>query len=290
MQMQFGFQKTALLFAVASLAACGGDDEPAAPAVTQTSYQSLDPVKPLTVPATLRMPIVAPGMPAVVIVHGSGGIDSRGPSYAVELNKAGIATLEIDMWTPRGVVGLSNRPRTVAETLPDAYGAFKYLASLPGIDAKRIGIMGFSWGGVVSMLTATKPYTDQYLGTSAKFAAHAPNYPVCWVYNRVPGYEFKSFTGAPVFIQGGELDTYDLPDTCPNLVQSTQALAPGLVSVKMYPGVTHAFDRVTEPDITVTDPFSHLGRGGDVDFKANPEAAAQSRAATVAFFRAKFGL
>ena len=96
--------------------------------------------------------------------------------------------------------------------------------------------------------------------------------------------------GDPVFIQGAELDTYDLPDTCPALVQSVQAITPGLVSVKMYPGVTHAFDRVTEPDITVTDPFSHLGRGGDVDIKANPEAAAQSRAAMVAFLRARFGL
>ena len=140
------------------------------------------------------------------------------------------------------------------------------------------------------MLTATRPYTEQYLGTSAKFVAHAPIYPVCWLYNRVPGYEFKSFTSAPVFIQGGELDTYDLPDTCPTLVQSTQAAAPGLVSVKMYPGVTHAWDFVTEPDTTITDPFSHLGRGGDVDIRANPAAAAQSRAATVAFFRAKFGL
>ena len=290
MQTKSGFQKAAALLAVVGLAACGGNDEPTPTAVAQVSYQSLDPVKPLTVPATLRIPNAAPGMPAVVIVHGSGGIDSRGPSYAAELNKAGIATLEIDMWTPRGVVGLANRPRTVAETLPDAYGAFKYLASQPGIDAKRIGIMGFSWGGVVSMLTATRPYTEQYLGSGAKFAAHAPNYPVCWVYNRVPGYEFNSFTGAPVFIQGGELDTYDLPDTCPTLVQSVQVAAPGLVSVKMYAGATHAFDRVTEPDTTVTDPFSHLGRGGDVDFKANPAVAAQSRAATVAFFRASFGL
>ena len=145
MQMQFGFQKTALLFAVAGLAACGADDENPPPAVTQVSYQSLDPVKPLTIPATLRVPFAGPGIPAVVIVHGSNGIDSRGPSYATELNKAGIATLEIDMWAPRGVVGAANRPRGVPETLPDAYGAFKYLASLPGIDAKRIGIMGFSW-------------------------------------------------------------------------------------------------------------------------------------------------
>ena len=270
-----------------ALVACGGsDDGDGDTAVSAVSYTSLDPVKPLTIPATLSLPDASRPLPAVVIVHGSSGIDSRGHSYAVELNKAGIATLEIDMWTPRGVTSPADRPRSVPETLPDAYGAFKYLAANPAIDPKRIGIMGFSWGGVVSMLTATKPYTERYLAAGEMFAAHAPNYPVCWVYNVVPGYEFRSFTGAPVFIQAAELDTYDLPSTCPNLVESLEPTAPGLLSVRVYPNATHAFDRVTEPPVTVTDPFSHLGRGGDVRFESNPVAAQQARSATVAFFKA----
>jgi dienelactone hydrolase len=266
-----------------------GDDEETS-TVTNVSFQSLDRVKPLVVPAVLRIPdLAAPPMPAVVIVHGSAGVDSRGVSYAHELNNAGIATLEIDMWAARGISGPENRPKTVPETLPDAYGAFVYLAANPVIDSKRIGIMGFSWGGVVSMLTATKPYTNQYLGSEKRFAAHAPNYPACWVYNAVPGYEFKDFTGAPVFIQAGELDTYDLPDTCLNLVRSLASVAPDLLSIKVHPGATHAFDR-SEPAITITDPLSHLGKGGEVRFAPNHETAKQARAATTSFFRSKFGL
>jgi uncharacterized protein len=258
--------------------------------ITTITFQSLDPIKPLTVPAVLRIPDYGPRpMPAVVIVHGSGGVDSRGVSYARELNNAGIATLEIDMWAARGITGAENRPKTVPETLPDAYGAFSYLVTNPAIDSKRIGIMGFSWGGVVSMLTATKPYTNRYLGSEMKFAAHAPNYPVCWVYNVVPGYEFKNFTGAPVFIQTGELDAYDLPDTCLNLVRSLASVAPDLLSIKIYPGATHAFDR-SEPAITIADPFSHLGKGGDVLFAPDPEAAKEARAATTSFFKSRFGL
>jgi dienelactone hydrolase len=265
-------------------------DSGATSTITSVTFQSLDPVKPLTVPAVLRIPNHARRpMPAVVIVHGSGGVDSRGVSYARELNNAGIATLEIDMWAARGITGAENRPKTVPETLPDAYGAFVYLAANPAIDSKGIGIMGFSWGGVVSMLTATKPYTDRYLGSEMKFAAHAPNYPVCWVYNVVPGYEFKSFTGTPVFIQAGELDTYDLPDTCLKLVRSLASVAPDFLSLKIYPGATHAFDR-SEPAITITDPFSYLGKGGDVLFAPNPEAAKEARAATTSFFKSKFGL
>lgn len=274
---------------LAGLAGCGGSDAPA-PTVTKVTYASLDPVKPLAVPAELRVP-QGQRVPAVVIVHGSSGIDSRGISYAKELNAVGIATLEIDMWAARGITsGAAGRPQTVPETLPDAYGALKYLASQPTIDARRIGIMGFSWGGVVSMLTATAPYTQKYMaGTSLAFAAHAPNYPVCWVYSRVPGYEFKAFTGAKVFVQGGDLDTYDLPNTCPDLAQSVAAITPGLLTVKMYQGATHGFDR-TEPTITINDPFAYLGKGGAVVMAPNLAVAAQARAATVAFFQAQFGM
>ncbi|MFZ2168204.1 MAG: dienelactone hydrolase family protein, partial [Methylococcaceae bacterium] len=158
----------------------------------------------------------------------------------------------------------------------------------PRIDPKRIGIMGFSWGGVVTMLTATIPYTSMYTGGMLKFAAHVAHYPVCWVYNRVPGYAFNDFTGSPVLIQAGELDNYDNPDTCPNLIQSQIALNPSLpFSVKVYQNATHAWDRL-QPAITVTDPFSHLGMGGQVEFVPNPGKAFQSRSNAVRFFKESF--
>jgi dienelactone hydrolase len=258
--------------------------------VSYVAYHTLDSTKPLIVAAVLRTPPVVSGpMPAVVIVHGSSGVDSRGSSYAAELNAVGIATLEIDMWSARNINSPADRPKGVPLTLPDAYGAFKFLATDPTIDAKRIGIMGFSWGGVVSMLTATKPYTEQYLGKEMKFAAHAPNYPVCWVYNRAPGYEFKEFTGAPILLQAGEGDTYDKPDTCANLVTSLGERGASLITLKMYPNAGHGWDR-TEPAITINDPYAHLGRGGPVVMAENAGVAAQSRAATVAFFRCKLVL
>ena len=42
--------------------------------------------------------------------------------------------------------------------------------------------------------------------------------------------------------------------------------------------------------MTVHDPLSHLGKGGEVLFAPNPEAAAEARAATAAFFVEAFGL
>jgi uncharacterized protein len=261
------------------------------PIISYVSFPSVDPARPLTVSGQLRVPagVQAP-MPAVVLVHGSAGVDSRGQFHADALNAAGIATLEIDMWAPRGWLGgVFGRPRGVPETLPDAYGALKFLAGLPRIDPQRIGIMGFSWGGVVTLLTATQPYTTLHTGNLYRFAAHVAHYPVCWVYNRIPGYAFSAFTGAPVLIQAGELDAYDAPDTCTNLVASLPSEPRQFISVRMYKNATHAWDRL-QPAMTVTDPFSHLGAGGVVEFVPNPGAAFQSRDAAVQAFVQAFGL
>lgn len=234
----------------------------------------------------LRVPYASEPQPrpAIVIVHGSGGVDSRGEHYAAALNRAGFVTLEIDLWAPRHVRSAAERPRNVSETLPDAFAALNFLSEQPqDVDPARIGIVGFSWGGVVSMLSATQANRDRYATGAQAFAAHAPIYPVCWVYNRVPGYEFTELTGAPVFIQAGTADTYDQPDRCVTLQQSLPAAAQALVSVRMHSGATHAWER-REPDATINDPFSHEGQGGPVELRYNEHATRASTEAVVAFF------
>lgn len=262
----------------------------ALPRIYYVTFPSLDSAKPLTVAAQFRLPWRKGKMPAVVIIHDTEGVNGVGDYYAEALNKRGIATLEIDMWSPRGLMGLvTGRPKTVPETLPDAYGAFKYLSGRQEIDIQRIGIMGFSFGGVVSMLTATTFYTEQYLGHELKFAAHVPFYPSCWLYNHAPGYEFKSFTGAPVFIQVGEKDVYDEPDTCSRLVQSLPQTAQKFISIKLYPNATHEWNRL-QPSVTYYDPTAYKGKGGEVTLIPNPQAAEESRLATLQFFEQVFGL
>src|SRR5579859_4193104 len=106
---------------------------------------------PLTVAGKLALPLdderpAETSLPAVLICHGSDGVDGRGEFYAPALHEAGIATLEIDMWAARGTGrGAAARPGSPIETLPDAFGALAYLAAQPEIDPARIGIMGFSW-------------------------------------------------------------------------------------------------------------------------------------------------
>lgn len=54
------------------------------------------------VPARFGRPAVSqPKVPAVLILHGSNGVDGRGAFYAKALQEAGIATLEITMFQRR---------------------------------------------------------------------------------------------------------------------------------------------------------------------------------------------
>ena len=81
---------------------------------------------------------------AVLILHGSAGIDSRGDFYEAALNEAGMATLQIDMWQARGYSAPGQRPAAIYLTYPDAFSALAFLSQQPNIDPARIGVLGFS--------------------------------------------------------------------------------------------------------------------------------------------------
>ncbi|HUO93754.1 MAG TPA: dienelactone hydrolase family protein [Rhizomicrobium sp.] len=236
----------------------------------------------------LREPLAEGRHPAIVLVHGSAGVDSRGKGYVTALNAAGFVTLEIDLWAARGVRSPQERPKSIVETLPDAFAALDHLSHHPSVDPMRIGIMGFSWGGIVSMLSATTRAQKTFAKDGQKFAAHAPFYPACWTYNTLPGFEFAELTGAPVFIQTGAADLYDDPDSCERLVASLPDKARAHVTFKTYAGATHAWDR-KEADITPFDPFAFKGKGGEVPFRYNEDVTRQSTAAVVQFFARVLG-
>ena len=109
------------------------------PVISYVNFASVDPVNPRTVSGQLRVPVPITGpMPAVVVVHGSAGVDSRGQFYIEALNAAGIATLEIDMWAARGwLAGVTGRPRGVPEKCSFCYQRIDrglMLGLKPGVD------------------------------------------------------------------------------------------------------------------------------------------------------------
>lgn len=238
-------------------------------------------------------------LPAVLILHGSSGVDARGDFHEAALNAAGIATLQIDMWEARGVASAAGRPKAPILTLPDAFSALAFLAAHDDIDPQRIGVLGFSWGGVNTLAAAERLYVGMF-GGGRQFKAHVAHYPVCYAYNaNIPGVpppaqmgtQFVHLTGAPVLIQVGSKDDYDNgAEHCRALARSVNPGNANAVTVAEAPNAFHAFDRLMVP-IVVNDPFGDEGsyfRSGVVPQVTMAPDVAQAHAARerlVRFFR-----
>ncbi len=294
----------ALLLAFAAEASADGSPPECrpnpGPDIRFIEFQSVDlekvPPVPLTVKGKLKLPTrwkswgcfeTRRNLPAVVILHGSAGIDFRGDFYARGLNIAGIATLEIDMWEARGIQSAADRPFLPIVNYPDAFGALAFLSSHPNVDPERIGVLGFSWGGVITMASATEPIAAEF-GGDLRFRAHVAHYPVCYAYNSgLPGTTFVELTGFPLQIGIGELDDYDQgPGPCLALRDGLPADSREVVEVVPYADAFHAWDRLEVP-IEVQDPFSNLGQGGTVVIAPNVDRAYESRRDVVRFFSRK---
>jgi dienelactone hydrolase len=263
-----------------------------------------DAVVPEAVPGRLSLPPGVSGrVPAVVIAHAAAGLTPEGPEsdYVAALNAAGIATLVIDMWTPRRVPsgppafggdgGGDRRPRWIGDTLPDAFGGLKYLAAHPAIDPRRIGIMGFSWGAMLSVLATSEPAAERALGPDLRFAAHSAHYFVCSLF--LPGARGAAamaarWTGAPLQLQVGGRDDYDDADggaSCRRLVEGLPPKKRRTVELIVYPEATHAWEQKLPRSISFVDPrIRH-----SVRITPDVATSAQARAATVAFFKSTFG-
>ncbi len=262
----------------AGASGCGNNTGPKISFVEFSSPNLQDPTHPYTVKGKLSWPSQGDGhrgctdangrkLPAVVILHGSAGVDARGDFYEAALNEAGIVTLQIDMWEARGVATAADRPKAPILTYGDAFAALAFLAGQPAIAANRIGVLGFSWGGVMSLAASEQAYVGMF-GGGRQFKAHVAHYPVCYAFNTaIPGLpppvqlgtQLLNPTKAKVLIQIGALDDYDNGGApCRALAQSLNPSSGNAYDVVEYTGALHAFDRLMVP-IVVNDPFGNQG-------------------------------
>lgn len=239
------------------------------------------------VPARFGAPAQAAGkFPAVLILHGSGGVDGRGAFYAKALQAAGIGTLEVTMF-PRG-----GRPGAGTQaTMPHAAAALRWLSARPEVDGERLGVIGFSWGGQMSVLMSSELVQERLGQDAPKPAAFVSLYPVCTnlcrflVFDQHAFYNAHTRMGrAPLSIFVGTRDDHeDGERACDAFVTMLPPAAQSRTTVRYFAGATHGLEQ--EKPMQFFDQNARARRGATITVTPNPEAAAEARQAAVGFFR-----
>jgi dienelactone hydrolase len=208
------------------------------------------PAATVTVSATLSFPDAARDRyPAVVVLHTIAGyLEANEGWYAAELRKAGFATLTFDSFAARGTTGLAlsrSGPGLWPTGVADAYAALRLLAADPRIDATRVAIAGFSYGGEVAHLAAFEQPRAALNSGPARFAAHVAYYPA-GVFGAIA--EPGAYTGSPILMMLGDKDD-NLPVAKVEnyLAYAKAAGAPAPIEAVTYPGAYHGW---TVPSLT----------------------------------------
>jgi dienelactone hydrolase len=200
--------------------------------------------QPVMLAGELRIPKLGNDkLPAVVLLHGSGGIGGMGgplDEWSRELNHLGIATFVLDSFAGRGLVSTVTNQTLLGRLnmIADAYRALEVLAKHSRIDSDRIAVMGFSRGGQSALYSAMKRLYGT-LGTSdgLKFAAHIALYPDCMTTYRAD----TEVIDTPIRILHGAADDYNPVAPCRAYVER---LTKAQRNVKLieYPDAYHVFD------------------------------------------------
>jgi dienelactone hydrolase len=204
--------------------------------------------------------------PAVVLLHGCGGISpKRDHRWAERLSGWGYVTLQVDSFRPRrlsSVCAYSGRDAAdiLQQRVTDAYDAKRYLAGLPFVDRSRIAVMGWSQGGATTLQTLYQKADDP-------FRAAIAFYPSCR----------RILTGlnSPLLILIGEADDWTPAGRCVEMIPKEQAASE--VTLKVYPGAYHGFD-------TLDANTNVRGSTGMHHLQYHPEAEADSIIQAKAFF------
>ena len=208
----------------------------------------------------LHLPDGEGPFPAVVIQHGSGHPKHLEPWLDIvipALLNARIAAFVANSFDGRNITGTGGDQAQLSKAarVVDALMALKALAEHSKIDGDKIGITGYSFGGVVSYETADRRTVESVLGSDLKFAAHLPAYPTCGAHR-----EKIDMTGSPILFLLGRQDDYTPAKFCEEYLPKLQA-AGVPATMKVYEEAGHAFILVIDQYMENNVHFNDCGIG-----------------------------
>ncbi len=202
----------------------------------------------VTLQAALWRPAGPGPHPAVIALHGCGGLDNRAgrPSarhadWGERLAAAGFFVLMPDSFASRGLppqcTVKERQVRPSRERVEDAQAALAWLAARPDVKRSAISLLGWSNGGGTVLYAMRRKAPG-----NADFARAVSFYPGC----RVPARRGDFASRRPLMILIGEADDWTPAGPCRTLAaQAEAARAAGrgeAVTLLTYPGAVHDFD------------------------------------------------
>lgn len=196
--------------------------------------------KTVTLAGELRLPRGGTDkVPVVVIVHGINGLTPNHDEWARALNSWGIGAFILDHLSGRGITPMSPGDLQLAggARMVDIYRALSVLSKHPRIDPERIAVMGFSMGGLATLLSSQERFRTRYGPTDVQFAAYIALYASYPARLR----DDVKVAARPIRLYHGTGDDWTTAAQCRALVADLKK-AGADATLTEYPGATHAYD------------------------------------------------